>query len=108
MESYSCKLVTVFAKIPLRSSCYLVQTIPPSSIPALFQVSLEPELLKSILYTFQAVLEQDSTPDARDGVRDYLLAFTKVQRFGTVMLFMDKQERHLFELLHGKVNSAHS
>ncbi|KAG8214781.1 hypothetical protein J3R82DRAFT_9917 [Butyriboletus roseoflavus] len=86
----------------------LIRTISPSSIPALFQVSLEPELLKSILHTFQAMLEQDPTPDTRDSAREYLLAFTKVQRFGTVMLFMDKQERQLFELLHKNVNSAQS
>ncbi|KAH0832220.1 hypothetical protein J3R83DRAFT_13183 [Lanmaoa asiatica] len=86
----------------------LVRTITPSSIPALFQVSLEPELLKSILHALQAVLEQDSAPDTRDNVRDYLLAFTKIQRFGTVMLFMDKQERQLLELLHKKVNPTHS
>ncbi|KAF8552747.1 TPR-like protein [Imleria badia] len=86
----------------------LIRTIPPSSVPALFQVSLEPELLRSVLHTFQAVLEQDPASDTRDSVRDYLLAFTKVQRFGTVMLFMDKRERQLLELLHEKVNSVHS
>ncbi|KAF8133415.1 hypothetical protein EV363DRAFT_1397647 [Boletus edulis] len=86
----------------------LIRTIPPSSIPALFQASLEPQLLKSILHTFQAMLEQDSASDTRNGVRDYLLALTKVQRFGTVMLFMDQQERRLLELLHEKVNSAYS
>lgn len=61
-----------------------------------------------MLHTFQAVLEQDSASDTRDSVRDYLLAFAKVQRFGTVMLFMDKQERQLLELLYEKVNSTHS
>ncbi|KAI9568341.1 hypothetical protein HD554DRAFT_2172422 [Boletus coccyginus] len=86
----------------------LLCTIPPSSVPALFQVSLEPELLKSILHMFQAVLEQYPTSDTRDSVRDYLLAFAKVQRFGTVMLFMDKQERQLLELLYEKVNATHS
>lgn len=85
-----------------------MQTISPSSIPALFQVSLEPDLLKSVLHTFQAVLERDSASDTRDSVRDYLLAFTKVQRFGTVMLFMNKQERQLLVFLHEKVNSARS
>ncbi|KAG9315549.1 hypothetical protein JVU11DRAFT_3170 [Chiua virens] len=76
--------------------------------PSIIQVSLEPDLLKSILHAFQVMLEQDSSPDTRDIVRDYLLAFTKVQRFGTVMLFMDKQERQLLELLHEKVNPARS
>ncbi|KAF8839568.1 TPR-like protein [Paxillus ammoniavirescens] len=84
----------------------LIRTIPPSSIPAFFQVSLEPELLKSILYTLRAILEQDPGLDTRNVVRDYLLAFTKVPRFGTVMLFMDKQERQLLELLRAKVNSS--
>ncbi|KAF9219227.1 TPR-like protein, partial [Gyrodon lividus] len=82
----------------------LIRRIPPSSIPALFQVSLEPELLKSILHTLRAILEQDPDPGTRNVVRDYLLAFTKVQRFGTVMLFMDKPERQLLELLREKVN----
>ncbi|KIK82544.1 hypothetical protein PAXRUDRAFT_153659, partial [Paxillus rubicundulus Ve08.2h10] len=82
----------------------LIRTIPPSSIPAFFQVSLEPELLKSILHTLRAVLEVPGL-DTKNVVGDYLLAFTKVQRFGTVMLFMDKQERQLLELLRAKVNS---
>ncbi|KAF9235174.1 hypothetical protein BU15DRAFT_78271 [Melanogaster broomeanus] len=84
----------------------LIRTIPPSSIPALFQVSLEPELLKSILHTLRATLEQSPDSDTRNVVREYLLAFTKVQRFGTVMLFMDKHERQLLELLREKVNSS--
>lgn len=94
--------------MPPRSLAYIIQTIPSSSIPPLFQVSLEPELLKSILHMFRTVLEHDFAPNTRDTVRDYLLAFTKVQRFGTVMLFMDKQERQLLELLHKKVNATHS
>lgn len=98
--------MTFSRKDALRCLSHLIQTIPSSSIPALFQVSLEPELLRSILHTFQAVLGQDPALETRDSVRDYLLAFTKVQRFGTVMLFMDKQEKQLLELLDEKVNSA--
>ncbi|KIJ60272.1 hypothetical protein HYDPIDRAFT_99130, partial [Hydnomerulius pinastri MD-312] len=81
----------------------LIRTIPPSSIPALFQASLEPDLLKSILHTFRTTLDRSSDPDASDVVGDYLSAFTRVQRFGTVMLFMDKQEKQLLELLRDKV-----
>jgi len=77
----------------------LIRTIPPSSIPALFQVSLEPELLKSILHMFEAVLEQDMAPDRREVVRSYLTAFTKVRRFGMVMMFMGRKERQLLEKL---------
>ncbi|KAH7885126.1 hypothetical protein F5I97DRAFT_1882676 [Phlebopus sp. FC_14] len=45
----------------------LIRTVPPSSIPALFQASLEPDLLKSILHTFKAVLIRK--PETKDAVR---------------------------------------
>ncbi|KIK26647.1 hypothetical protein PISMIDRAFT_57666, partial [Pisolithus microcarpus 441] len=67
----------------------LMCTIPPSSLPALFQASLEPDLLKSILHTFQAVC----SPFTSSAVRDYLTALMRVQRFETLMLFMDKREQ---------------
>lgn len=79
----------------------LMCTIPPSSLPALFQASLEPDLLKSILHTFQAVCN----PSTSSAVRDYLTALMRVQRFGTVMLFMDKQERQRLESLLQEVES---
>ncbi|KAI6098852.1 TPR-like protein [Pisolithus croceorrhizus] len=79
----------------------LMRTIPPSSLPALFQASLEPDLLKSILHTFQAVFN----PSTRSAVRDYLTALMRVQRFGTVMLFMDKGERQRLESLRQEVES---
>lgn len=80
------------------------QVIPPLSLPTLFQASLEPDLLKSILHTFQGVLNQD--PTARSSVRGYLSALLRVQRFGTVLLFMDKQERQLLEHLRREVESS--
>lgn len=82
----------------------LICVIPPLSLPTLFQASLEPDLLKSILHTFQGVLNQD--PTARSSVREYLSALLRVQRFGTVMLFMDKQERQLLEYLRREVESS--
>ncbi|KAL4080830.1 hypothetical protein J3A83DRAFT_4084838, partial [Scleroderma citrinum] len=82
----------------------LICTIPPASFPMLFQASLEPDLLKSILHTFQGVLNRD--PTARGSVQQYLSALMRVQRFGTVMLFMDKQERQLLEYLRGEVESS--
>lgn len=79
----------------------LMCTIPPSSLPALFQASLEPDLLKSILHTFQAVC----SPFTSSAVRDYLTALMRVQRFGTLMLFMDKREQQRLESLRQQVES---
>ncbi|KAI6042631.1 TPR-like protein [Pisolithus marmoratus] len=79
----------------------LMRTIPPSSLPALFQASLEPDLLKSILHTLQAICN----PSTSSAVRDYLTALMRVQRFGTVMLFMDKRERQRLESLRQEVES---
>ncbi|KAI6027544.1 TPR-like protein [Pisolithus microcarpus] len=79
----------------------LMCTIPPSSLPALFQASLEPDLLKSILHTFQAVC----SPFTSSAVRDYLTALMRVQRFETLMLFMDKREQQRLESLRQQVES---
>ncbi|KAG6819671.1 hypothetical protein H0H93_009751 [Arthromyces matolae] len=71
----------------------LILSIPPSNIPALFKISLEPALLTSILTVFLDVLKDsgaDSTP-----VKDYMNALGQVERFGTVILFLSRKEKTL-------------
>lgn len=58
-------------------------------------------MLKSILWTLHHVLGGDR--NTRSAVQSYLLALMKVQRFGTVMLFMDEQEKRLLESLRREV-----
>jgi hypothetical protein len=67
------------------------QGIPPSSLPKMFQASLEPVLLSSILQHFKQVIDLQIA--APDDVRNYLVSLSKVQRFGTIMLFMNKDEK---------------
>ncbi|KAG6914479.1 hypothetical protein DXG01_017029 [Tephrocybe rancida] len=70
-----------------------MQSIPPANIPALFKTSLEPALLTSILKVFQEVLKA-SRSDA-ETLREYMDAFTKVERFGTVVLFLSRAEKEV-------------
>jgi hypothetical protein len=75
----------------------VVQGIPPLSLPNMFQASLEPVLLSSILQHFERVI--DIQIAAPDDVREYLVSLSKVQRFGTIMLFMNKDEKMLLKRL---------
>ncbi|KAG1879216.1 hypothetical protein F4604DRAFT_1753628 [Suillus subluteus] len=75
----------------------ILSGIPSLSLPNMFQASLEPVLLSSILQHFERVIDlQIATPD---NVREYLVSLSKVQRFGTIMLFMDKDEKMLLKRL---------
>ncbi|KAG2060663.1 TPR-like protein, partial [Suillus hirtellus] len=75
----------------------ILSGIPPLSLPKMFQASLEPVLLSSILQHFARVIDlQIATPS---DVREYLVSLSKVQRFGTIMLFMDKEEKMLLNRL---------
>ncbi|KAG5644906.1 hypothetical protein DXG03_007458 [Asterophora parasitica] len=72
----------------------LILSIPPASLPALFKTSLEPEQLASILTVFQDVVTiHSNTADTKTTVREYLDGFAKVERFGTVLLFLSRAEK---------------
>ncbi|KIM78520.1 hypothetical protein PILCRDRAFT_591682 [Piloderma croceum F 1598] len=73
----------------------LISQIPPTSLPAFFQTSLDPSLLVSILDTFLAVLHNITDPedDNRARMRQYMAMFSKVPRFSTVVLLMSKKEK---------------
>jgi len=84
----------------------LFQRIPPQSLPKMFQASLEPSLLSSMLQHFERVLDQQIA--APSDVHDYMESLSRVQRFGTIMLFMSKDEKILLKRLWekcGKLNS---
>lgn len=65
------------------------------SLPKMFQASLEPVLLSSILQHFARVIDLQIA--APSDVREYLVSLSKVQRFGTIMLFMNKEEKILLK-----------
>ncbi|GLB45501.1 putative rna polymerase ii-associated protein 3 [Lyophyllum shimeji] len=69
----------------------LMLSVPPPRIPALFKTSLEPQLLISILQVFREVLRR--SPNAAVTVREYLDAFARVERFGTIVLFLSREEK---------------
>jgi len=83
----------------------LISQIPPTTLPALFQTSLEPSLLGSILDTFLTVLKQTTNPENGDRVstRQYMAMFSKVPRFSTVVLFMSAEEKKLAKDVWEKV-----
>ncbi|KAG2115457.1 hypothetical protein DEU56DRAFT_841106 [Suillus clintonianus] len=85
----------------------IISGIPPMSLPKMFQASLEPILLSSILQHFERVIDQQIA--APGDVRQYLVSLSKVQRFGTIMLFMNKDEKMLLKELWetcGKLDST--
>ncbi|KAG1880705.1 hypothetical protein C8R48DRAFT_573161, partial [Suillus tomentosus] len=73
----------------------ILSGIPPLSLPKMFQASLEPVLLSSILQHFARVIDLQIA--APSDVREYLVSLSKVQRFGTIMLFMNKEEKILLK-----------
>ncbi|KAG1797849.1 uncharacterized protein HD556DRAFT_1355429 [Suillus plorans] len=73
----------------------ILSRIPPLSLPKMFQASLEPVLLSSILQHFARVIDLQIA--APSDVREYLVSLSKVQRFGTIMLFMNKKEKILLK-----------
>ena len=76
----------------------------PTALPAVFKTSLEAPLLVSILETFKATLESAPQGDVKETVKTYLLSFARVPRFGTVVLFMSKDERTLVEQVWSEVS----
>ncbi|KII90798.1 hypothetical protein PLICRDRAFT_39384 [Plicaturopsis crispa FD-325 SS-3] len=71
----------------------LVSTFPPASLPSMFQTSLDAGILASLLRTFSSILQQNE--NARDNIRDYMINLARVPRFGTVLLFMSREEKEL-------------
>lgn len=59
----------------------------------MFKTSLEPGLFISIVTVFEAVLDSAAKDDASVVVGAYMHAFGKVDRFGTVVLFLNKEEK---------------
>jgi hypothetical protein len=66
----------------------------------MFQASLEPALLSSMLQHFERVIDQQIA--ASGDVREYMVSLSRVQRFGTIMLFMSKGEKMLLNRLWEK------
>ncbi|KAH7913442.1 hypothetical protein BJ138DRAFT_634850 [Hygrophoropsis aurantiaca] len=77
----------------------LISGIKPSLIPQIFQTSLEPSLLVSILYAFRHILDRGQIGESSiyADIWSYMESFQKVQRFGTVLLLMSKNEKQLFD-----------
>ncbi|KZT11767.1 TPR-like protein [Laetiporus sulphureus 93-53] len=73
----------------------LINEIPPSALPSLFQSSLEPSLLAELLHVFRDALSSGVDPSTAVRVQEYMLGLARVPRFSTVVLFMNKEERAL-------------
>ena len=73
------------------------------ALSSLFKTSLEPGLFVSIVAVFEAVLDSAAKDDVSVVVEAYMHAFGKVDRFGTVVLFLSKEEkarvRRVWEML---------
>ncbi|TDL23198.1 hypothetical protein BD410DRAFT_787515 [Rickenella mellea] len=74
----------------------LIQKIQPTYLPTLFQTSLEPTLLVSIVETFQSLVSaEDASDEDKEMVNDYMKWFAKIPRFETVVLFLSSREKSL-------------
>jgi len=71
-----------------------LKTVPPSAIPQLFKTSLEPAFLVSILQMFLSVAGSASEEELME-IREYMIALSRAQRFSTVMLLLNKEEKQL-------------
>jgi hypothetical protein len=69
----------------------------------LFQVSLEPSLLASLLETLLAVYDH---ADNSSTIKEYVIALAKVPRVRTVILLMSTAERQNLSQLRAKVGDA--
>lgn len=67
---------------------------------------MEPALLSSMLQHFERVIDQQIA--APDDVREYMVSLSGVQRFGTIMLFMSKDEKMLLNRLWEKCGKLDS
>ncbi|KAF9046763.1 hypothetical protein BJ165DRAFT_1345224, partial [Panaeolus papilionaceus] len=81
-----------------------VKAIPPAKFPELCSSSLESPLLVDILRVFSTVLKSPAAGDnVKGAIMDYLVNFTKIKRFNTLLLFFIPSEkalaREVWELL---------
>lgn len=77
--------------IHLHSSLiHFIQTIPPPDLPSLFKTSLESSHLVSILNVLS-----DMPPETSGRVKEYLSNLTRVSRFGTIRMFLNKDEKEV-------------
>ncbi|KAF8574207.1 hypothetical protein K439DRAFT_866809 [Ramaria rubella] len=78
--------------LPMPQERYsLLTSVPPESLPALFQNSLEPEFLVSILKFFEAV----ASPATSHILSLYMSALTLIPRFKTILLFLSPKEKDI-------------
>ncbi|KDQ11161.1 hypothetical protein BOTBODRAFT_35703 [Botryobasidium botryosum FD-172 SS1] len=68
----------------------LLNSIPPPELPGLFKTSLESTHLVSILQDFLS-----QPPDAFPRIKEYLVNFPRVSRFGVMVLFLKDDEKEL-------------
>ncbi|EPQ54687.1 TPR-like protein, partial [Gloeophyllum trabeum ATCC 11539] len=72
----------------------LLSQIPPSSLPYLFQTSLEPSLLVSMLATFLHVLRSpNANQQVKEDVKQYMSSLSRVPRFNFVLMLLSRSEK---------------
>lgn len=72
----------------------LLSQIPPSSLPYLFQTSLEPSLLASMLATFLHVLRSpNANQQVKEDVKQYMSSLSRVPRFNFVLMLLSRSEK---------------
>ncbi|KZT19993.1 TPR-like protein, partial [Neolentinus lepideus HHB14362 ss-1] len=73
---------------------YILTQIPPISLSSLFQTSLEPTLLVSMLTTFLHIIRVPGIPgNVKEDVRQYMLSLARVPRFSIVLMLMSRSEK---------------
>ncbi|GJE89529.1 RNA polymerase II-associated protein [Phanerochaete sordida] len=90
---------------PERRWGFLVDNVPPASLPAMFKTSLEAPHLVAMLETFRFVLA-DGDDAGKDRVKAYLLNFARVPRFSTIVMFMNRDEKALVKEVWDGVGRA--
>ncbi|KAF8879478.1 hypothetical protein BD779DRAFT_1551728 [Infundibulicybe gibba] len=78
----------------------IISSISPASLPTVFQTSLEPSMLISILKTFRDHIDLNPGPT---NVKSYLDALARVPRFGTVVLFLSADEKEIARMVWERV-----
>lgn len=71
-----------------------IKALPPERYKELFKTSLEPPLLISIVDVLQEMVSSNmSNPHLKQTVKQSLTAFGSVPRFGTLLMFLSKEEK---------------
>ncbi|KAG7439204.1 uncharacterized protein BT62DRAFT_773219 [Guyanagaster necrorhizus] len=78
----------------------IITSVPPAQLPVLFQASLEPSFLASIVEIFRSASDEEKNASI---VVEYLDALSKVPRIGTITLFLSEGERTVLRRLVEKV-----